>query len=287
YDPMIAKLIVWDEDRSRALARMRAALAECEIAGPKSNIAFLERLVRHAAIAEGTIDTGYLDRHLDEFLSGGTPPASIAEFAAATAVLLDEERAARDAARAGADPHSPWSSADGWRVGHAGKRIVVLARHGEHHEIEARGYGGDYSLRLGELDCAVRHAHIEAGWLSGLFDGEARRVRCETDSVRVRVHVDEGVREVFSRVAAFAFESAGSEGGDRVTAPMPGRIVLVKANAGDEVKEGQELLVMEAMKMELSLRAPRAGTIESMDAAEGDFVDADAVLVRLRAGSPR
>lgn len=68
YDPMIAKLIVFDLDRPRALARLRAALAQCEIVGPKSNIEFLERLARHPAVVGGTIDTGYLDRHLDEFM---------------------------------------------------------------------------------------------------------------------------------------------------------------------------------------------------------------------------
>ena len=68
--------------------------------------------------------------------------------------------------------------------------------------------------------------------------------------------------------------------GDRIVAPMPGRIVLVKAGPGDQVEEGQELLVMEAMKMELALKAPRAGTIDSIGAAQGDFVEADAVLVR-------
>src|SRR3546814_11919824 len=70
YDPMIAKLIVWDEDRPKALQRMREALAASEIIGPKSNIGFLERLVRHPAGVEGRIDTGYLDRPLDEFLVG-------------------------------------------------------------------------------------------------------------------------------------------------------------------------------------------------------------------------
>src|SRR5690606_4948782 len=68
YDPMIATLIVHAADRPRALARMREALAGCGISGPKSNIAFLERLVRHPAIVDATIDTGYLDRHLDEFM---------------------------------------------------------------------------------------------------------------------------------------------------------------------------------------------------------------------------
>ena len=92
------------------------------------------------------------------------------------------------------------------------------------------------------------------------------------------VHLD-GRRYVFEHAPAFAVRADEAGGGDRVVAPMPGRIVLVKAAAGDEVAEGDELLVMEAMKMELSLKAPRAGTIEKLDAAEGDFVDADAVLV--------
>jgi 3-methylcrotonyl-CoA carboxylase alpha subunit len=280
YDPMIAKLIVRDEDRPRALARMREALAQCEVVGPKSNIAFLERLVRHPAIAEGTIDTGYLDRRLDEFLAGDAPPSPAALFAAATAVLMSEEQAALAEARASSDPHSPWAISDGWRIGHPGKRIVVLAQRSERHEIEARGYGGDYALRAGGARCAVRAAHIEGKWLSGHFDDEARRVRVALDQHRVRVHLDEGTREAFARAPAFAFETSSGEGGDRVIAPMPGRVVLVKATAGEEVQKDQELLVMEAMKMELTLRAPRAGKLESVHAAAGDFVEADVVLVK-------
>src|SRR5690606_31321588 len=94
YDPMIAKLIVHDSDRPRALARLREALAQCEVVGPKSNIAFLERLARHPAIVDARIDTGYLDRHLDEFVAA--TDAAIGRLpllAAATAQLLLQERA--------------------------------------------------------------------------------------------------------------------------------------------------------------------------------------------------
>ena len=71
--------------------------------------------------------------------------------------------------------------------------------------------------------------------------------------------------------------------GDRVQAPMPGRIVLMRVVVGDLVEEGQELGVMEAMKMELGLKAPRAGTIAEVRVAEGDFVDGDALLIMLEA----
>src|SRR3546814_16838395 len=82
---MTAKLVVWDEDRPRALARRREALAQCGIEGPKSNIAFLERLGRHPVVVEASIDTGYLDRHLEDFIGAGGDAGPIA--AAATAVV--------------------------------------------------------------------------------------------------------------------------------------------------------------------------------------------------------
>ncbi|MFK2879169.1 acetyl/propionyl/methylcrotonyl-CoA carboxylase subunit alpha [Rhodanobacter hydrolyticus] len=277
YDPMIAKLIVWDADRPQALQRLREALAECEIEGPKSNIAFLERLVRHPAITGASIDTGYLDRHLDEFVIGDEEPDARTLFAAAAAALLHDET---HVAANPADPHSPWASADAWRVGHAGKRIVALARGETRYEIEAHGHAGDYRLHHGEHACEVRGARFDGDALSARFDDEAERHALRSSAHRVLLHDTHGRRWHLSRAAAYAWSSKDSAGGNQVVAPMPGRIVLVKAKPGDHVEEGQELLVMEAMKMELALKAPRAGTIESVTASQGDFVEADSVLVK-------
>ncbi|UGB37039.1 acetyl/propionyl/methylcrotonyl-CoA carboxylase subunit alpha [Frateuria soli] len=277
YDPMIAKLIVWDTERPKALQRLREALAQCEIVGPKSNVAFLERLARHPSVVEGRIDTGYLDRHLDEFLEGDASPPGRVLFAAASAALLQEERSVSGNA---ADPHSPWASADAWRIGHAGKRVVALSLREQRYEISAYGHDGDYRLEHGEVACEVRGARLEPDVLSARFDGEAQRLPALVDDTRVLLHDAAGRRYPFVRAPAFAWASTGSAGGDQVVAPMPGRIVLVKARPGDSVEEGQELLVMEAMKMELALRAPRAGAIESVTAIQGEFVEADVVLVR-------
>ncbi|WP_158753579.1 biotin carboxylase N-terminal domain-containing protein [Dyella sp. S184] len=277
YDPMIAKLIVFDITREQALQRLREALAASEIVGPKSNIAFLERLVRHPAVVEGRIDTGYLDRHLEEFLVGDVAPSDQVLFAAATAALLHDELSVDSSAT---DPHSPWAKADAWRIGHAGKRIVALTLREQRHDIEAHGHDGSYQLRHGEATCEVRGARLHDDDLSARFDGEALRIPLRTDATHVLLHDANGQRYSFARAAAFAWESKDAAGGNQVIAPMPGRIVLVKAKAGDVVEQGQELLVMEAMKMELALKAPRAGTIESINATQGEFVEADAVLVR-------
>ncbi|MFC5740728.1 acetyl/propionyl/methylcrotonyl-CoA carboxylase subunit alpha [Dyella tabacisoli] len=277
YDPMIAKLIVHDRDRTQALQRLREALEACEIIGPKSNIAFLERLARHPVVVEGRIDTGYLDRHLEEFLIGDVEPTSGVLFAAATAALLFDEHAVKGAS---GDPHSPWARADAWRIGHAGKRIVALSARDARYEIEAYGHDGDYRLQYAGAACEVHGARHDGETLSARFDGEALRLPLRADAQHVLLHEANGQRHSFLRAAAFAWESKEGKGGNQIIAPMPGRIVLVNAKPGDSVEQGQELLVMEAMKMELALKAPRAGTIESINAAQGDFVEADAVLVR-------
>jgi 3-methylcrotonyl-CoA carboxylase alpha subunit len=277
YDPMIAKLIVHDATRTQALQRLRDALAACEIIGPKSNIGFLERLIRHPAVVEGRIDTGYLDRHLDEFLLGDVAPAAATLFAAATAALLHDETSVTAPA---SDPHSPWASADAWRIGHAGKRVIALTRGEQRYDINAYGHAGNYQLQLGETPCAVHGARLDADSLSARFDGEARRVPLRADAAHVLLHDPAGQRYSFTRAMAYAWEIKDAAGGNQIIAPMPGRIVLVKTQAGDTVTQGQELLVMEAMKMELALKAPRAGTVESIHASQGEFVEADAVLVR-------
>ncbi|HST27222.1 MAG TPA: acetyl/propionyl/methylcrotonyl-CoA carboxylase subunit alpha [Rudaea sp.] len=279
YDPMIAKLIVWDRTRADALTRMREALAQCDVAGPKSNIAFLERLVRHPAVIEGRIDTGYLDRQLSEFLPRDTDTDVVMLFAAATTALLDEEDRARHLARASGDPHSPWRDAGAWRLGHPGKRIVALEHGGKRIEITAYGANGNYALSHAEAGCHVADAILLDGFLNARFDHVARRYQADADDTRIVVH-DGTQRTRFERARAFAFTPSSHKSGDRIAAPMPGRIVVVKVKTGDAVAAGQELLVMEAMKMELSLKAPRAATVESVNAKTGEFVEADTVLVR-------
>ncbi|HET7729958.1 MAG TPA: biotin carboxylase N-terminal domain-containing protein, partial [Usitatibacter sp.] len=110
YDPMIAKLVVWGDDRAEAARRMQSALAQTSILGVKTNLAFLERVVRHPAFLAGETDTGFIERHRADLL----PPASAvpleALVAAASRVFLDERRAIADA------PPSPWNDTGGWRL---------------------------------------------------------------------------------------------------------------------------------------------------------------------------
>ena len=280
YDPMIAKLIVWDEDRPRALARLREALADCEIAGPKSNIAFLERLVRHPAVVDAGIDTGYLDRHLDEFLAPAETEAALV-LAAATTRLLVQERGARAAAAAGSDPASPWAVADGWRLGHGGSRRLAFANGDARIELLAHGHDGGYRIELDGVAHAVAGARWADGELSARIDGTMRRFRASADAAHVLVH-DGGQRLSLATAEVYRRKDpAGGAAEHRIRAPMPGRVVLVQARPGDAVHAGGVVLVIEAMKMELALKAPRDGVLAEVRAQPGDFVEADAVLATL------
>jgi 3-methylcrotonyl-CoA carboxylase alpha subunit len=280
YDPMIAKLIVWDEDRPRALARLRGALAECEIAGPKSNIAFLERLVRHPSIVDASIDTGYLDRHLDEFLAPAERDPALL-LAAATVGLLAQEASARRRAAEGDDPGSPWAIADGWRLGHAGARRLAFVDGDDRIELAAHGHGGDYRIELDDADHDISGARLADGALSARIDGSMRRFLADARGDEVRVH--DGRQRLRLRAEAVYRRQGESGGGSdhRIRAPMPGRVVLVQARPGDTVKSGDVVLVIEAMKMELALKSPRDGVVAEVRATPGEFIEADAVLATL------
>ncbi len=280
YDPMIAKMIVWDQDRASALARLRDALSRCDIVGPKSNIGFLERLVRHPAVVDGSIDTGYLDRHLDEFMPAHAIDRPLLLAAAAATLLAQEADACRRASVSG-DRSSPWAIADGWRLGHAGHRPLAFLDRGEELDLIAHGAAGEYRIDHDGNHHAIHGARLSAGELSLRLDKQARRFHVHQEAHRITVH-DGDQRLMLEVVSAYRRADSSESGGDgRIAAPMPGRVVLVKVEVGQAVVAGQELLVIEAMKMELAIKAPRDGKVAELRAAAGDFVEADAVLATL------
>ncbi len=280
YDPMIAKLIVWDHDRPAALRRLTDALADSDIVGPKSNIAFLERLLRHPSVVDASIDTGYLDRHLEQFLDKDPSLPATAILAASLAELLIEEARARAIAVDGSDPYSPWASADAWRSGHAGRRALAFEYAGERIEVNAEGCAGQYRIQHDDRHWRIQAASLDDGWLRWRDDEGSQRLRVRASGSDWLVFID-GRRYAVGERAAYAWTASEGESGDRILAPMPGRIVALRKAVGDEIEANAEILVMEAMKMELALRAPRAGRIAELRAVEGDFVEADAVLVVL------
>ncbi len=257
YDPMIAKLVVKAADRATALSALVEALEETEIAGSIANVPFLASLASDPDFASGDLDTGLIARKQDELTRLAAPSMQVAALAALAASGAMREKSSQD----------PWDAVSGYAHFHPVQRRVNL-----------RNGARDVSLHL----CARadgRYEIAEAGGGSVSME-PAHAAAARTARWPGHVTVFEGaVGHGFAVPDPFEAAEEAAAGGDALRAPMPGLVKIVRAAAGDIVRKGQALLVLEAMKMEHTIAAPHEGTIEEI-AAEGAQVSEGTVLVR-------
>jgi 3-methylcrotonyl-CoA carboxylase alpha subunit len=280
YDPMIAKLIVHGADRAAAVARLRQALAQYEIAGVATNLSLLRAIAASPDFAAAALDTGFIARHPD--VMAGPPAAPRPVLAAAVHRLLQDEVPPASPS----DPYSPWALAQAWR-------------------LNGDGYQ-DFLLREGEVEHRLRaHLSRESGFRLDFADGaaqvSARRtdegdvlLRLDDASVRLRVlrrgdaltvfldGVGYGLRQIDPRAPKGEDQAAGG----RVLAPMPGRVLELLVTVGERVTRGQVLLVLEAMKVQMRILAPAEGVVAALRCHPGELVEDGVELILLERISP-
>ncbi|MGZ5583364.1 MAG: ATP-binding protein, partial [Usitatibacter sp.] len=272
YDPMIAKLVVWGDDRPEAARRMQSALARTALLGVKTNLGFLERVVRHPAFLAGDTDTGFIERHRAELLPPESDVPLEALVAAAARVFMDERRAIADA------PSSPWNDTGGWCLNQPALRRMEFRR------ADASTVAVDAVMHRGYAVVTVdgRSHRVELGAGDGdrlqiALDDETYFAQVARIGARLSAVTPQGRYEL-DLVDPFHFEPADALPDARLTALMPGRVVKVMAVRGDTVKKGQALMILEAMKMEQTIVSPREGVIERVAFRENELVPADAIL---------
>ncbi|ROP83922.1 3-methylcrotonyl-CoA carboxylase alpha subunit [Stella humosa] len=275
YDAMIAKIVAHGRDRGEAIRRLGAALAATEIAGVTTNRDFLVRLVGHPAFAAAELDTGFIARHAGDLLPASDPPAREEVAAAVLHVLLSEQAAAA------ADP-SPWAMRDGWRIGERARRRILLQDGDERVAVDVVYREDGWRLEIGGQGGEATATRGLDGRLAITLDG--RRLSRSVVATGDQLHVfgPAGSRR-FVVIDPLAPPAAAEAGTGRLTAPMPGRVTRLLVAAGDAVARGQALLVLEAMKMEHTIRAPADGVVGRLRYGEGDLVDEGAELVELAA----
>ena len=278
YDPMIAKLIVWDESRERTLARMLQALADYRVVGVSNNIGFLSRLVACPAFAQADLDTGLIERERAFlFPEVAEPPVEAWLVAALAELIRDRQYAAAEAVASG-DPHSPWHARDGWRVNGNARREIRL-RAGESEKIVNAGYAAaSFTLEF-EGQTVTAAGHFAAG--SELrVDLGGRRINATVVAANEKRHVFiDGVCFIFAAIDPLfhAGSGGGAEGG--LTAPMPGKVIALIAEVGARLEKGAPLLILEAMKMEHTIAAPASGVVKAFRFNVGEQVSDGAELV--------
>jgi 3-methylcrotonyl-CoA carboxylase alpha subunit len=281
YDPMIAKVIASGPTRAAALGALASALDETIVGGTVTNLTFLRALARHSDFRAGDVDTGLIGRNIEALTNA---PASD-PMAMALAVLAAPGLLAPTSTTAG---DGPWQTLASWRLFGDEERGVTIETPGA-GEITARvaanadgrrrvtwddGDVGFDSVAATVLDAPGAFAVI---WRSDAMTGTARIIR-NADTVTVTIGADE---HGFKLPATGGSHSDRSENTDAIVAPMPGQVRAVSATAGQQVTEGEALVVLEAMKMEHTLRAPRDGVVAEVLQSVGAQVTLGATLVLL------
>ena len=275
YDSMIAKLIVHGADRQQALARMQAALAELQVTGLHHNVGFLRKLVGTESFSQARLDTALIERE-HEALFGHVDEQALTQ----TALIAASLRWWQDQLAPRAD--EPWSRADGWALHGAQRHVLRWQTSGDTHRVAIT------QERDGRLSVQVSHATADT--LGQLQPDPALPHRVRTSS-GFSAHVDRhgDAFDAFTTPGHLSLrwldplqqqdDHAAHAG--QVTAPMPGKVVALLVNPGDEVKAGQPLVVTEAMKMEHTLTAPRDGRVAELLCRVGDQVPEGAELLRI------
>jgi 3-methylcrotonyl-CoA carboxylase alpha subunit len=279
YDPMIAKLIAWGEDRTAALSRLAAALGDVDVAGLRTNVAFLERIVRGKAFAGGELDTGLIERNRAELFPGPRPASDTLLAVAAMAELVEEAEAARARAGRSGDPHSPWDAVDGWRLNQGSHHGFVFLDGGARREVTVEFRAQGYGLSIEGRGYALAGERDGAGALRVRLQGRVFNARAIHVGSEWHVAAD-GERAVLALAEDLPGDVDESAPGS-LAAPMPGKVIALHVKAGDRVEKGAPLLVLEAMKMEHTISAPAGGVVKAIHFAAGEQVPEGAELLTL------
>ncbi len=276
YDPMIAKLIVWDSSRERALARMLQALADYRVVGVANNIEFLSRLTACPAFAGADLDTGLIERERMFLFEQQEPVPEDVWRVAALAQLLRERQHAQQMADRTSEPQSPWNIADAWRMNTTARRelrfsvgeeqVVGVSYAPENYLLEVDGRSAP---AFGELD--------SRGTLRFNLDGNRKQATVIAAQNQCHVFLD-GRTWSLTPIDPLHHTTVDANEQGGLHSPMPGKVIALLASEGQRVEQGAALLILEAMKMEHTITAPAAGIVKAYRFAVGDQV-ADGVLL--------
>ena len=279
YDPMIAKLIVWDEDRPRALRRLDQALAAYRILGVTTNIAFLRRLATNPNFAEEDLSTDFIERNTQALFQLDDPDI---ESQLPLACLYHILNTRQSQVPRESDPTSPWNATDNWRVNSPRMFTETIAIGEGEYVISAEVVGSSaYKVTFGECEKNISGT-LEGNTLIATVDDHQQTATVVEHEAGVVLFTDSAMLQ-FQMKQPDVGEEVGAEDSGGFKAPMNGTVVQVLVCVGDQVGAGDTLVIMEAMKMEHAIKAPVSGTVNEIYFGEGDLVDGGVDLIAFEA----
>ncbi len=279
YDPMISKLVVWSENRKEALRVLEKALGEFEVVGPSTNIEFLKNLASHPSFIEGDVETGFIKKHYESLFKKRSVPAEI--YAQAALFLISEENRSKN------NSDSPWDDHFGFRMNSNLERTFTFFIDKDRKESVVLKVKylleGKYFVEMSEADGKTYFSNCE------LHDSEDKSLlisTCGDSRLSSNIVLNDGVLNVFGSGFRYCLymplpsynSSADISSESSLITPMPCKISKVEVKAGDVVKKGQTLIILEAMKMEVFfsnkhiMKSPKDGVISKVSFQVGELV---------------
>ncbi|EFA78863.1 methylcrotonyl-CoA carboxylase [Heterostelium album PN500] len=286
YDPMIAKLVVWDTNREKALRYLRNALDEYHIVGLNTNISFLKRLSSHPAFQKGEVETGFIPIHRESLMAPQKAMSNDTLCLAVLSMILSENALNKSLNGVnGGVILSPWSASNAFRVNNVAERVIKFNVKDQKIQVPVT-YNKDNSYTMtmpnGEK-LTVSGSHLDAADQTLLKAYVADRFYPSVRAVKAKNSLF-----VFNDSQSYELElpiEVTSKGGDAASgsllSPMPGKITKIMVAVGDKVKKGQPIILMEAMKMEHTIRAPQDGKVESLPFNVNEIVEDKKVLATI------
>lgn len=273
YDPMIAKLITWGETRDEAAAKMRLLLEDTKLTGLNTNQEFLHTIFQHSVFLKGDVDTGFIPRHEQILIPAdyGKPREQELAIAALYFCLGLGELEGED----------PWAVKDNWRMGSPAARHIDLVSKGENVSLVVRCDGNAATFSYDGKLLKAELVSFHQGVIEVLMDGHKIVASLLQHGSDVAIFC--GGRIVHLHKRNHDAEDDHGAGGGKIVTPMPGRIVSIMVKKGQSVEKGQPLLIMESMKVEITIKSLCAGVVDDLPIALNDQVPDGALLVNIAA----
>jgi len=277
YDPMIAKLIVWERDRETALARLRGALADYQVVGLSTNLTFLSALAANEAFNNVDIDTSLIEKQHDDLfpVKQKTTDQSIA--LAALYIIKRRVKEAEYHAKQSNDPYSPWHQVSGWHNNETNNHsLEFIDSHDNVRTANIHFQNDGLLIEVGKTSYQASGTLIKES-LSANLSGQ----RIDVDVIE---HADKLHLLTHGKVVELGFivhdhKDDAEQNRGNLTAPMPGTVIAVNVKVGDHVQENQPLIILEAMKMEHTISAPTGGVVTEILYQQGELVEDGAELI--------
>ena len=280
YDPMIAKLVVWDHDRLSCLRRMKTALTETQVVGLTTNIDFLTSLVSHQSFQAGEVDTGFIERHHDDLFFDTETVNETVLALAALFIILKRKQESTQLAEQQNDCYSPWYKTNSWQINLPSHETIHLNDDFNEYKVGVHYNVDGMTLTVADKSFTASGVLKADGDMAATLNDTHLHVTVVEQAEQLTLlHSGNNYNLKQVNLTSFNLEDETTPGS--LNAPMPGKVIQVLVAQNEEIKKGTPLIILEAMKMEHTITAPMDGTVSIIHYVDGDMVDDGVELLKL------